>query len=331
MSTNWHQFLVSQGYSQNDCNDYLIDNHGKNDLFELFPITKFGFIKVSGQDAKTLLQGQATCNIEDVNEHQSSFGAFCNPKGRTFTTFIICQHNDNYFLLLPHQLIGSIVNRLKLFILRSKVMVDDVSDEFIQIGLTSRSTSNKPFPFFPIQDWNVKFEKDFMTIKVPSANSRFLIISAANDAQKVWAKLQNILPAKARSSVYWQQQDIFDGIPWTSSETTELFIPQAMNVENLDGISYTKGCYTGQEIVARTHYLGKIKRKLTHGELISGTDPKPGESIHYANNNKTSAGTILNVVRVQNRCFLSMVLIDEVVNKSVQQFETAGGSTISIK
>jgi folate-binding protein YgfZ len=247
MNSNWKNFLLA------DSATFVSDTHitfpvsdGDN---RLYPIAHLAVLTVSGQDAGQFLQGQITCNINDITANQGSLGAMCNVKGRAITTFLLVKSGDDFLLVLPKELLQSVKQRLQKYVLRSKVTLIDSSDSLCLLGLTD--TSEQIFLATSQQD-------NFVRV---SFVDRTFLIADVNQAIALWSgyRAQGF---QAADSTHWQTLDIVSGIPWLTLETSEEFIPQMLNLDKLGGISFTKGCYTGQEIVARTHYLGKTKRAL---------------------------------------------------------------------
>ncbi|MDD1607931.1 MAG: folate-binding protein, partial [Methylococcaceae bacterium] len=226
MNSNWKNFLLAN--NAHFSSDTHISFPNTDSDKRLYPIAHLAVLTVSGTEAGQFLQGQITCNVHDVTATQSSLGAMCNPKGRAITTFLLAKSGDDFLLVLPNELLEIVKKRLSMYVLRSKVTLTDSSDSLCLLGLTA--TSNEAF-------------------------------LAVDNAMTLWSEY-SAQGFQATDSMQWQTLDILSGIPWLTTATSEEFIPQMLNLDKLGGISLTKGCYTGQEIVARTHYLGKAKRGL---------------------------------------------------------------------
>ena len=247
MNSIWKNFLVAENAT------FVTDTHiifpARDSHQQIYPIAHLAVLTVSGKEAGKFLQGQITCNINDITATQSSLGAMCNPKGRAITTFLLVKSNDNFLLVLPKELLQTVKDRLQKYILRSDVTLTDSSDSLCLLGLTD--TSDQPFLASHQQDTSVRVH----------FTDRCLLIAEVNQAIALWSEY-SAHGFQSSDSAQWLTLDILSGIPWLSVATSEQFIPQMLNLDKLGGISLTKGCYTGQEIVARTHYLGKAKRAL---------------------------------------------------------------------
>ena len=272
MNQHWKNFLLNQ------------DAHFEGDTLitfptalysgsdnTIYPITHLAILKIDGNDAAKLLQGQVTCNINDITETQSSPGALCTPKGRAITTFLLTKTNDAFLMVLPRELLETVKKRLQMYILRSAVTLTDCSEQLCLIGLLqANNPDNKLFS---------TSQQDSLSITIDNAPNRQLIITEVDQAITLWSDRvthQGFIPAPSEQ---WRYLDILAGLPWLTSETSEEFIPQMLNLDQLGGISYNKGCYTGQEIVARTHYLGKAKRALCLAECDTNLIPLPNSAI----------------------------------------------------
>ncbi len=267
MNSNWKNFLLAeQATFVSDTHLIFPRSEGHQSLY---PIAHLAVLTVSGADAGKFLQGQITCNVNDITATQSSLGAMCNPKGRAITTFLLVKSGNNFLLILPKELLETVKKRLNMYVLRSDVTLIDSSDSLCLLGLTA--PSNEAF---------LATQQQSTAVRINFTN-RCLVIADVNNAIALWS--ESVAQGfQARYSTHWIMLDILAGIPWLTTATSEQFIPQMLNLDKLGGISLTKGCYTGQEIVARTHYLGKAKRALFIAECAAAT-PEPNASIIDAN------------------------------------------------
>jgi len=237
----------------------------------------FATLKVTGSDAGRFLQGQLTCNIDELADNTASIAAFCNAKGRVISTLLIIKTETDYLVILPSSLADVVQKKLQMYILRSQVTIQVASD-LQMIGLTTEQTPSEMLAAertFPCEACD-----GLIFVKMPSDKQRFLCIGSAEALTTL--PLQKIETASCEE---WQYQDISNGIPWFDISQSEQYIPQMINIDKLGGISFSKGCYTGQEIVARTHYLGKSKRQMHLGECNS---PSPVDSALPALNPETN-------------------------------------------
>ncbi|MFM2006397.1 MAG: hypothetical protein RLZZ09_2052 [Pseudomonadota bacterium] len=261
-------------------------------------LSEWGLLRVSGEEAAGFLQGQATCDINALGDGGLGSGAFCTPKGRVIASFRIAKSGDAFYLLLANELVPVIHKRLQLYVLRSRVILENLSDQYILIGVmgpgieTALDKGEQELPETPGLGWSHDMGLGFM--KISEDPSRYLLLLAANHdgAQGSISQLPSFQPDA------WKREEIAAGFPWVTAATSEEFLPQMLNLDCLDGIGFKKGCYTGQEIVTRTHFLGQLKRRMFR--LCCKSDsPIEAGAVVYAEldgENKT-AGQIVNACR----------------------------------
>ncbi len=265
MTNDWKKFLSERGATIIH-EGVTFDNQIHSPPQWICPLAGCGIIAFSGNDAATFLQGQITCNINLVTETKSTLGAYCNPKGRTIIIFRAFKIGSTFYWLGPAQLLPAVIKRLKMYILRSEVQIQDVTERWRQIGI---SNLPKEFPAFgsatlktPGENGETVVSGNVVVIKPSSFSERLMILAPEEQAKSLWLDMADSRKYQETNSVKWEEMDIRDGIPNLVNETSEQFIPQMLNLDLLDGIGLDKGCYTGQEIVARTHYLGKLKQRM---------------------------------------------------------------------
>lgn len=265
-----------------------------------YNLTQFACIAVIGEDATLFLQGQLTCDIKDITETKASIAAFCNPKGRVISTLLVVRIQTGFLLLLPSSLQEKVLKKLQMYILRSKVQLIDQSNQKIIKGLYS------PINFAPCSlpddSFTCSRNEHLICIKLPSKAARYLLIADSEQAINLQQQ-----PYRLRHIDEWRHQDISAGMPWFEIEQTEQFIPQMLNIDQLGGISFNKGCYTGQEIVARTHFLGQAKRKLYLGEAQCRLQTDSNLIVKNADTQE-KIGDILTFQSLENSSRLLLVL-----------------------
>ncbi|MGH1537885.1 MAG: YgfZ/GcvT domain-containing protein [Gammaproteobacteria bacterium] len=260
----------------------------------LCELSNLGLIQASGEDALNFLHGQFTNDLNAVTESISQLSSYCNPKGRMLSIFRIFMRNNDYFLLMPRDVIEATLKKLTMFKLMAKVELSDVSDEFIIYGLAGLESdyclkeNNIPIP--NTVDQSIQHNETTI-IRIPSEDSRLLFISDPKDTSAI----KKSISAKSTqtSSDEWELQDIRSGIPQITAETSEVFIPQMVNLELIGGVNFQKGCYPGQEIVARTHYLGKPNRRMFRINIETDNCPKPGTNIFSIKDGEQPVGKIV--------------------------------------
>lgn len=289
MSTQqWHKFLETSATQYPVCgiSPALLNETVICDLSHL------GLLQLSGADTLTFLQGQVTNDVKQLDGQIAHYSGYCNPKGRLLAVFLAFAHHDHIHLQLPKELIAPIAKRLKMYVMRSKVEVQDVSESIIKIGLNGARAIELLSPLFsqiPQSDYELVSLENGAIIKLPGNQPRFEIFTDIANAPTIWNSLA--LHAKVADATYWELQEIQAGIPEVYAITQEEFVPQMLNLDLLNGINFKKGCYTGQEIVARTHYLGTVKRRTQLAHIDSDIAQNPGDDVF--NSNGDSVGKVV--------------------------------------
>ena len=291
MSNNWFDFLKHNGASfssEKEVSFSSIDNkNSTNTLFagDLFltDLSWLSVIEVSGDDSKSFLQGQLTNDINVISPSLSQLSGLCTPKGRLKALFSIFSDKDKLYLQLPRPLLEETLKRLKMFVMMSKVELIDVSDTLIKIGIYGDKAelhlTDNGFTI-PNETNSVTQHNDMLLIRLHGDKPRFECVGTNDKIQHLWEKLQT--NAKLLNTEHWKLLDIYAGLPNVFASSREAFIPQMLNLQVLDGINFKKGCYTGQEIVARMQYLGKLKRRMYRAHCDAHDLPVPGDPLYSA-------------------------------------------------
>ena len=295
----------------------------------LADLSHLGLIQVSGADALTFLQGQLTQDIAKITDQQAAYAGHCSPKGRLLAHFLIWKSEENYFLQIPRELIEPILKRLKMYVLRSKVVLTDVSASVIRFGIAGTDAATliaTQFGSTPAQSMDVVRTALGTVIALP--NGRFEII-ASSDAMALWQKL--ISNAQPVGEPVWRWLQIRAGIPEIYPATQEQFVPQMVNDDLIGAVSFQKGCYTGQEIVARLHYLGKAKRRMVGAHLDTPESPQPGDPIYGKKLEGQAIGMVVDAAAAPTGGWdlLISVPVDE-NSDTVHYFKVPSGTEIMI-
>lgn len=272
----WHQFLQTSAeqHPLRDISPSLTHETVICDLSHL------GLLQIQGADAVTFLQGQVTNDVKQLNGQLAHYTGYCNPKGRLLALFLAFAHAGHLHLQMPKVLIESINKRLKMYVMRSKVEIQDVSDTIIKIGLSGPKAIDlltTTFSQIPQNVYELVTLENGALLKLPGLQPRFEIFTDMANALEIWKAFSQ--QAKPVSAAYWEWLEIQAGIPDVTSSTQEEFVPQMLNLDLIGGINFKKGCYTGQEIVARTHYLGTVKRRTQLAHLAATVQPNPGDNV----------------------------------------------------
>jgi len=231
-----------------------------------------GVLAVRGPDASKFLQGQLTCNLNYLNDGSASLGARCTPKGRMLSSFRILGEGDGYLLAMARELVESQLADLNKYAVFSKSKLSDESAAWVRFGLAGGDGALLSLGLdLPQEADHVVRGNDLIAVRL--ADGRAELWAPAGAAETLHARLAAQLAEAPLPR--WLLAQVRAGIGQVLGSTRELFIPQMLNLQALGGVSFKKGCYTGQEIVARMQYLGKLKRRLYRLALDSDEVPEP--------------------------------------------------------
>ena len=243
----------------------------------------FSLLRFSGADAAAFLHGQLTCDVQALKPGSSSYGGYCTPKGRLLATFLLWLDDGGFNILLPAAIAEPVRKRLSMYILRSKVKAEDMGPALACIGVIGDDMDAQLESLGglrPAHVHAVTFNEGITTVALPG--DRCLLV-------KPRAAMQ--LPVDSGA---WNAADIAGGIPFIVTATQEQFVPQMVNLDLIGALSYSKGCYPGQEIVARTHYLGRLKQRMFRATVAGPA--APGDKLYCADLGDQAAGMIVSAV-----------------------------------
>jgi len=337
MKQDWTAFLVNNGA---EISENQVESFG-NPARELKLVTSgdvfvdlshTGLISIRGDDAESFLQGQFTNDIRQVDSEHSQISGYCSPKGRLLSNFLIFKRADSYFLRLPKALIEETLKRLRMFVLMSKVVMEDASEGQVHIGFCgphAEAELQKHIDQVPENDFETLQIDEITIIRLPGINPRFEILGPLDVIKKLWENL-NVNGVPVGSEV-WSWLSIQSGLPLITPQTVDAFVPQMVNMQLINGVSFKKGCYTGQEIVARMQYLGKLKRRMFLAHVDISQRPQEGDALFSASS-KSGQGTgkIVNIAPSPDGGFdiLAVIEISSVESGSVH-LENAEGPALT--
>ena len=266
MNSNWQEFLGAGGARVDqamieDFGDINAELAAARDATVISPLTHLSLIEFSGEDAKSFLHNQLTSDVNHLESASAQHSAWCTAKGRMLASFLLYRSGSSYRALLSADLLATTQKRLQMFVLRSKVVISDASvgNEMIGVsGPNAAATLTDAGLPAPSRLLEVAAFADGQVIRLD--DTRYLLTVTRAAATTLWTRL--VASARPVGTPVWQWLDIESGIPLISEATKEAFIPQMINFDKIGGVSFHKGCYPGQEVVARTQYLGKVKRHL---------------------------------------------------------------------
>lgn len=285
-----------------------------------------GVLAVRGADAGKFLQGQLTCNINYLSDDRASLGARCTQKGRMQSSFRIVLEGDGVLLAMAGELLEPQLADLKKYAVFSKSKLTDESASWVRFGLEhgDAALSNLGLEL-PADTDSVVRHEGLIAIRVSPNRAELWVPVDQSDSIK--GKLSAQLSEAELNQ--WLLGQIRAGIGQVMPSTRELFIPQMLNLQAVGGVSFKKGCYTGQEIVARMQYLGKLKRRLYRVQLDASELPEPG-TLLFAPSHGSSIGEVVLAARAEKNIELLAVLQAEAADAGDLHLGTAEGPALHL-
>ena len=297
MNPHWRSFLESaEGLFDGDSTELLSFGDAAGELQAakqqtvIVPLTHLALIEASGEEAKSFLHNQFTSDINHLGENQAQHAGWCTAKGRMQASFLVWRQGDRYLLLLAADLQEASQKRLQMFVLRAKVKLAALTGSSIMLGLSGPQAeevlaeSGLPCPAGALATASLGD-----TTIIHLDGSRYVIIASESAMAALWQKLT--VKARPAGNAAWRWLDIQAAYPLVTLATKEEFVPQMADFEKIGGVSFHKGCYPGQEVVARTQYLGKVKRHLYR--LNCEQALKAGDVLHSPDNPDQSCGMVM--------------------------------------
>lgn len=267
-------------------------------------LSHIGLIRVSGEDAEGFLQNQFTNDISQVSEQRSQLSGYCNHKGRLLANFRIIKRNGDFYLRLSRDLVAPILKKLRMYVLMSKVALEDASSQLVHFGFSGPEAdkilakrTEKSFGSNNAPDTinEIIQHQSLSLIRLPGVVPRYEIFGELEDAITLWQALD--VDGAAVSHQSWQYLNILAGLPIVTAQSSEAWVPQMLNFDLIDAVSFNKGCFPGQEVVARLNYLGKTQRRCYRLQANTDQLPTIGDTITASTDNKEEeAGKVLNAV-----------------------------------
>ncbi|MYM62598.1 folate-binding protein YgfZ [Pseudomaricurvus sp. HS19] len=264
----------------------------------IVPLSHMGWLQVSGPDAVKFLQGQVTCDVAKLQPLTIRHGAHCTAKGRAVANFdLIKLDNETLLITLPLDTLPLLEKSLGKYIVFSKASLS--RPQWLGSGYLNCAP-------------DLSAAAGLAPQQAARLDNGDLLLCRADGAMELWSDAVD--GSAGDSPAPWQLRDIDSGKGWITAATSEIFIPQELNLQTaaIDGISFTKGCYTGQEIVARLHYKGKVKRYLQRFSCVSESAINPGDDL-YNGSSSQSAGCVVNAVNMDGSWHLLAVATEAAV------------------
>jgi len=331
---SWKNFLQSQGAEIENATvlhygDPVAERMASVDGTIVADLSQLGVIAFHGDDTVSFLQGQLTNDLRGLNADSAQWNGYCSPKGRLLGNFLMWRQGADYCLQLSGDILPGLLKRLSMFVLRAKVQGRDASDETVRLvvaGKAALASVNAAMGAVPASAMHTAATAAGQVIRV--GDDKFVLSIAPEHAPAVWQTLcQSATPVGAP---VWDWLRLNAGIPMIVTATQEQFVPQMVNLEVIGGVSFQKGCYPGQEIVARSQYLGKLKRRMFLAHVDA--EAAPGDNLYSADIEGQATGTVVNAAPAPTGGFDVLAVAQvESANTQTLHLKAADGAALSLK
>jgi len=295
------------------------------------PLLDEALLHISGPDSLKFLQGQTTCDTDAVDAEHALLGAYCNPQGRMSCDFLLSQLGSDHFALrMKRDIIDSSAATFGKYIIFSKAELDPANSDwqvFACWGANAREALASVFPDVPGEKLGCSSGEYFCLVQIDESGSQFECYIDTAAQSDLADQLNTALTLDSETE--WQALQIESGIGRIEAATVEEFIPQMLNFDITGHVSFTKGCYTGQEVVARMHYRGKPKRRMYLSSIPGSNSPAAGTAL-FSSGNEQSVGNIVNCAQRDDGTALALLVATEAGIENGLHVGAADGSLLDM-
>jgi folate-binding protein YgfZ len=288
-----------------------------------------GLISVRGPDAQSFLHAQLTSDIAGLAPSRTQWSGYCSPKGRLLATFLVWRDDNEFLLQLPDSLREGIQARLARYVLRARVTLGNAESRLYGVwGDDARGTVGRIAGKVPGEAHEVIVAESLRVARI--AIDRFLVLAPSEGAATVRTML--LSQAREASESVWSRLDIEAGIPIILPQTQDEYVPQMVNLDAIGGVSYTKGCYPGQEIIARMHYLGRLKQRAYRIHLPVNEPPLPGDPLYSPVFGDQASGGVLYAAPSQAHGYEALAVVQTSAARTGKlHLKRVGGPAVELK
>lgn len=282
-------------------------------------------LHVTGSDATKFLHAQFTNDLANLQQNAWQYSGYCTAKGRLLSFMIIARTGDNdYLLILPEEISEGIMSRLRMFVMRDDVTLTPQDKDWHITGIIGSSDELRASNLVIADNTSeLAITDNAYLLTLDSKTGRYLYLASRDKTDPLQ------LPPADRKE--WSRLDILNGIPAVYAATQEAFVPQMVNLDLIGAVNFKKGCYPGQEVVARVHYLGKIKQRMFIATTKSKMETKPGDKVFIAGKPESPAGTLVQSAETDSGLLLQVVLKNTAVEENADfRLGSAEGDKLQI-
>ncbi len=296
MIESWKEFLLAQGAAIDDGHvrhfgDPAAERAAAAGGTIVADLSQLGVLAFRGEETVNFLQGQLTNDVQALHADTAQWSGYCSPKGRLLGNFLMWRHGEDYCLQLSGDIAAPVLKRLSMFVLRTRTRGRDARDETVRLvvaGPAAADAVQRAMGVLP--DAPLRTATSAAGLVVCAGADKYVLSLMPAHAPAVWEVLRG--RATPVGSPVWDWLRLNAGIPMIVAATQDEFVPQMVNLEVIGGVSFKKGCYTGQEIVARSQYLGRMKRRMFLAHVDA--EAVAGDPVYSADHEGQASGTVVN-------------------------------------
>ena len=323
MHPDWQKFLLVRSAPSGD------GSPAAGDAI-LSDLSHAGLIRVEGADAVGFLQGQLSTDMEKLTDDTCQLSSWNNPKGRVTTLLHLFRQDGAIHMALPATLLAPVLKRLSMYVLRSKVTLKDATDTLARFGVAGTGATAllaKAGIEAPASVYGITNHEGVQVIRLYGDVPRFTIKAPVPKLSALWEAVEH-LGTRPTNENAWALAKILTGEPSIFPETSEHFVAQMLNLDVLGVIDFKKGCYIGQEVIARSHYRGGVKRHMLRGQSSAASEMKAGMELH-AKGGEMPVAEIVDARRDASGIW-QMLLVVQDDHKDAELVHTASGAPVTL-
>lgn len=332
---SWIEFLSLQGLPQDPASRAAAATEPGNEAPMLIALTQQSLISLEGPDAEKFLQGQLTCDLGQLSPERSLLGANCTHKGMVISVARLFKRAQGSLLMrLPLAVAEPALANLKKFAVFSKVEINPVNETWVGLGLMGESAPEQLSQIGITPPTNTDQQTrvgDLIVVRVLGTQPRFELWSPLAQAQSLWQQLA--AHSQLGNNQDWLAADIEAGLVQLDPDSLDSYIPQMLNLQAVDGIAFSKGCYTGQEVVARLQFRGKLKKLMyaatVNIDSLAGQTVCPGAQLFTGTGR--SVGKVLNCVQQGEQLLLQAIIGKAAADANELHLLSAEGAAVSVQ
>ncbi len=337
MIASWQDFLVQHGArTENgqvqDFGNAATELAAAKTGTVMADLSQLGLLAFSGEDTAEFLQNQFTNDVRGLHADGAAWNGYCSPKGRMLANFLMWKQGADTCLQMSGDIRESVLKRLKMFVLRSKTSGRDATDERVRLVLAgAQAEAALTAAGLPQPAGNMQSVGNERGLVVRIGDGKYVLSLAPENAASIWQALATCATPVGTAS--WDWLRLSNGIPMITAATQDEFVPQMVNWEALGGVSFQKGCYPGQEIVARTQYLGKLKRRMYLAHVEGSEAPRPGDNLYTPDMEGQASGKVVNAAPAPEGGFdlLAVAQIESVNSRQPIHLKSVDGPLLQLK